>query len=93
MLSLSPLSLVLLLLDSPFSLSCCPYEIGSWSSNIICTFSAILFFLLFRFVLLVVIVLFLFPCEPANVVHVADMPMVVVVVALGGSVTSGSSSG
>lgn len=38
-------------------------------------------------------VLFLLPWEPAKVVHVADIPMVVVVVALGGSVkTSGSSS-
>lgn len=37
-------------------------------------------------------VLFLFPWEPAKVVQVADIPMVVVVVALGGSVkTSGSS--
>lgn len=39
-------------------------------------------------------VLFLFPWEPAKVVQVADIPMVVVVVALGGSVgTSGSSDG
>lgn len=37
-------------------------------------------------------VLFLLPWEPAKVVQVADIPMVVVVVALGGSVkTSGSS--
>lgn len=41
-----------------------------------------------------VMVLFLFPWEPANVVQVADIPMVVVVVALGGSIgTSGSSVG
>lgn len=93
MLSLSPLSLVLLLLDSPFTFSGWLYEIGSGSSNIIWTFSGvILFFLFFLFELVVVMVLFLLPWEPAKVVQVADIPMVVVVVALGGSVkTSGSS--
>ena len=56
--------------------------------------SLVLFFLFLRLVLGVVATLALFlPKAVVNVVDVADMPIVVVVVALGGSMGTSSSKG
>lgn len=86
-------------LGSPFilfvSAFCCARDI-CWSGKIICTFwgvSLVLFFLFFRLVLGVVTTLALFfPKTFVKVADVAEIPIVVVVVALGGSIGTSCST-